>query len=77
MSIEERLEALEKDVLEIKKRLDEDRVLTDSLSIGTDAKGGSIKIYHTAKDPEGFKSKVDNMFEVRQHAQMKMNEGSL
>ena len=43
----------------------------DSLEIGTPAKGGSIKVYGNFDNPEAFKKKIDNAFEVRNHANSK------
>jgi hypothetical protein len=40
----------------------------DSISIGTDAKGGSIKCYGNANDLDAFKKKLDNMFLLREIA---------
>ena len=37
----------------------------DSLEFGTPSKGGAIKVYGNANDPEAFKQKVKNMLEIR------------
>jgi len=47
----------------------------DSIEIGTPAKGGAIKVYWDARDVVGFKFKIDNMVEIRQHAQLKLGGG--
>ena len=44
----------------------------DSISIGTDGKGGNIKCYGNAKNIKEFISKFDNMIILRQHANDKM-----
>jgi len=43
---------------------------SDSLEIGTPAKGGAVKIYGSFDRVEEFKSKVDNAKIVRDHAQI-------
>lgn len=40
----------------------------DSLEIGTPGKGGAIKVYGNFSDPETFRSKIKNAYELRNHA---------
>lgn len=42
---------------------------SDSIEIGTPAKGGCMKIYGNADKPEEFLKKINNMQIVREHAQ--------
>jgi hypothetical protein len=44
----------------------------DSLEISTPSRGGAIKVYHNADDPEGFKKKVLAMLDVRQEVQLEL-----
>ncbi len=46
----------------------------DSLEIGTPGRGGSVKVYGSFDDPEGFKAKLDVAFELRKLAQVKVAE---
>lgn len=41
----------------------------DSVEIGTPSKGGALKIYFNAADPEDAKKRVSNAFQVRVFAQ--------
>jgi len=49
----------------------------DSLEIGTPAKGGAVKIYHTFADAKGFKEKIDAALEVRTHARAKLGDAAM
>lgn len=40
----------------------------DSLEIGTPGKGGAIKVYGNFSDPDGFREKIQNAYELRKHA---------
>ncbi len=42
---------------------------SDSLEIGTPAKGGAVKIYGNFSDEAAFKAKIDNAKKVREYAQ--------
>lgn len=44
----------------------------DSLDIGSASKGGAIKIYGNADNPEEFRKKIDNMIELRKYANEKV-----
>lgn len=41
----------------------------DSIEIGTPSRGGTVKVYHSALDVEGFKHKLDGAFQARTYAQ--------
>lgn len=43
-------------------------VFQDSVEIGTPSKGGALKVYFNAADPEDAKSRVQNAFLVRDYA---------
>ena len=47
---------------------------SDSIEIGTPAKGGCIKIYGEFNKSEEFKEKINQAFEIRQHAKEKWEE---
>jgi len=73
---QEYIERIEKEAagqikMTVNKNIDDS---PDSISIGTDGKGGCIKCYGDAKDLDSFKKKFDNMVELRIHANKKMNE---
>lgn len=40
----------------------------DSIEIGTPGKGGAVKIYGDFRDPDGFREKIRNAFELRKIA---------
>lgn len=42
---------------------------SDSIEIGTPAKGGSVKVYGDSMKPDEFMVRVNNMFTIRAHAQ--------
>jgi len=44
----------------------------DSIEIGTPSKGGAVKVYFDARDPEGAKMKVDNAMMIRIYAKTAM-----
>ncbi|MFA7073544.1 MAG: hypothetical protein WC138_13695 [Methanoculleus sp.] len=46
----------------------------DSIEIGTPGKGGAIKVYGDAADPEKFMRKIQNAFELRRQAQLLLKE---
>ena len=46
----------------------------DSIEIGTPGKGGAIKVYGDASDPEKFIQKIENMLEIRRQAAQKLAE---
>ncbi len=46
----------------------------DSLEIGTPGRGGTVKVYGSFDDPEGFKTKLGIAFELRKLAQVKLAE---
>jgi hypothetical protein len=45
----------------------------DRVEIGTPGKGGAIKVYGDASNPEDFKKRVDNMLEIRKYANAQIN----
>jgi len=47
----------------------------DSIEIGTPGKGGAIKVYGDASDPEKFMRKIRNAVELRKRAQEMLKEG--
>lgn len=47
--------------------------MTDSLEIGTPAKGGAIKIYCDFSDIETTRNKIDNAVIARSYAQSKLS----
>lgn len=47
----------------------------DSIEIGTPGKGGAIKVYGDASDPEKFMRKIENMLEIRRMTAQKLAEG--
>jgi hypothetical protein len=46
---------------------------TDSLEIGTPAKGGTIKVYGDFKNKEEFQDKIDKAIKLREYANLKLN----
>ena len=46
----------------------------DSISLGTEAKGGNIKIYCNFQNVEEAKQKIDNALLMRKYAQEKINQ---
>ncbi len=44
----------------------------DSLEIGTPGRGGTVKIYGSFTDPEGFKAKLAVAFDLRRFAQVEL-----
>ncbi len=46
----------------------------DSLEIGTPGRGGSIKVYGSFDDTEGFRAKLEVAFDLRRYAQVKVAE---
>ena len=50
---------------------------SDSIEIGTPAKGGAIKVYGNFDNPDAFKSKIDNAILVREYANSKTNSNGV
>ncbi len=48
--------------------------LSDSLEIGTPAKGGAIKVYCDFKNLDETKAKIDNAIQAREYAQSKLKD---
>ena len=46
--------------------------LSDSIEVGTPAKGGAIKIYGDSSNKADFQQRIDNMLELRKYAQAKL-----
>ncbi len=44
----------------------------DSLEIGTPGRGGTVKVYGSFDDPEGFKAKLAVALDLRRFAQIEM-----
>ena len=44
-------------------------ITPDSIKIGTPAKGGEIKVYGNANNPDGFREKIKTMIELRKEAE--------
>lgn len=46
--------------------------LQDSLTVGTPAKGGEIKVYSDFSDLDATKRKIDNAIQAREYANSKL-----
>ena len=62
------------DILELLTALLRLESMTDSLEIGTPARGGVLKVYGNYDDPDGFERKLNNAVELRKKAQARMSE---
>lgn len=40
----------------------------DSIEVGTPGRGGAIKVYGDFRNPEGFRAKIKNAYELRKYA---------
>jgi hypothetical protein len=48
---------------------------TDSVELGTPSKGGAMKVYFDASNPDEAKMLVDNAYMIREYAQGKIAGG--
>lgn len=49
---------------------------TDSVELGTPSKGGAMKVYFDASNPDEAKTLVDNAYMIREYAQGKIIGGA-
>lgn len=61
-NIRDSLNSIEKELIQLENQR------TDSIELGSPSKGGKIKIYGDAGDPQDFKQRIENIINLKYYA---------
>jgi hypothetical protein len=67
---------LMRELLEVEKAKATTDRRKDSVEAGTPSRGGAMKVYFDASNPDEAKSLVDNAYTIREYAAQKMQGGA-
>jgi len=63
-NIRDSLNSIEKELIQLENQR------TDSIELGSPSKGGKIKVYGNASDPQAFREKIENIINLKYYAEV-------